>query len=68
MIPPSCEVDDEQFWRSGGGFRWCWPKFDIVHPADPHYGFMLNRYPHNIIGLVLHLGHRGVGVRWKCSP
>lgn len=66
-IPSSREVQDEQFWRDGGNFRWCWPKFDIVQPADTKPRALLNRYPHNVIGAMVVVFGRGWGVRWKCS-
>lgn len=61
--------DEKQhaFYRGGGGFRWRWPKVDRLRSADPHFGFMLNRYPHNVIGAAFHVGRHGVGVRWKGS-
>jgi hypothetical protein len=66
-LPESDEVRDEQFWRDGGGFRWCWPHFDIVHPADTRPRVGLNRYPHNVIGAMVVVFGRGWGVRWKDS-
>ena len=62
QLPESQEVRDEQFWRDGGGFRWCWPKFDIVNPADKQ-----RRDPHNVIGAAVIAFGRGWGVRWKAS-
>jgi hypothetical protein len=55
------------FYKAGGGFRWCWPKFDRTHPADRRRRAALNRYPHNVIGAHVVLFGRGWGVRWKAS-
>ena len=66
-VPESQELRDEAFWRAGGGFRWCWPKFDRTTPADKHPRVLLNRYPHNVIGVMVVLFGHGWGVRWKCS-
>lgn len=55
------------FYRGGGRFQWRWPKVDLLHNADPHWGFLLNRYPHNVIGMAVCVGRRAVGVRWKGS-
>ena len=67
-VPESREVQDEQFWRDGGGFHWCWPKFDRVRSTDKRTYVLLNRYPHNVIGIMLNTRNRGYGIRWKCSP
>lgn len=67
VVPPSREVRDEAFWRGGAGFRWCWPRFDLFHPADKQRRVGLNRYPHNVIGAYAVLFGRGWGVRWKSS-
>lgn len=66
-VPPSREVRDEDFWRRGGNFRWCWPKFDRFNPADKRTRWLLNRYPHNIIGAALVVFGHGFGIRWKSS-
>lgn len=66
-VPESREVQDEQFWRDGGGFHWCWPKFDKAIPADKHPRAGLNRYPHNVIGAYVILFGHGWGVRWKAT-
>jgi hypothetical protein len=66
-VPPSREVRDEQFWRDGGGFRWCWLKFDVMRPADTRPRVLLNRYPYNVIGAMVVVFGRGWGVRWKAS-
>ncbi len=65
QVPESSEVRDEQFWRDGAGFRWCWPKFNITEPADKRRRMLLNRYPHNVIGAGVVLFRRYWGVRWK---
>lgn len=67
IIPPSPEVADEGFWRNGGNFRWCLPRFDLLHPADQRRRAGLNRYPHNVIGAYVVVFGRGWGVRWKRS-
>jgi hypothetical protein len=67
FIGESDEVRDEQFWRGGGGFRWCWPHIDVVRPADTRPRAMLNRYPHNVIGAMVVVFGRGWGIRWKDS-
>lgn len=67
QIPPSREVRDEEFWRSGGGCRWCWPIFNVFHLADRRVRAGLNRYPHNVIGAYIIVFGRGWGVRWKRS-
>ena len=66
-VPPSREVEKEAFWRAGGGFRWCWPLFNVYVPADKRPRVLANRYPHNIIGVAVVLFGRCWGVRWKCS-
>jgi hypothetical protein len=66
-IPESREVRDEQFWRDGAGFHWCWPKFNVYVPADKKRRAMLNRYPHNVIGAAVVLFGRVWGIRWKSS-
>jgi hypothetical protein len=66
-VPESDELRDEQFWRDGGGFRWCRPHFDVVRPADTRRRAMLNRYPHNVIGAMVVVFGRGWGIRWKDS-
>lgn len=66
-IPESREVQDEAFWRAGGGFKWCVPKFDRFNPADKTRRAGLNRYPHNVIGAYVVLFGRGWGIRWKAS-
>lgn len=67
VLPESDEVRHERFWRGGGDFRWCWPRFDITNPADKRRRFLLNRYPHNVIGAMVVAFGRGWGVRWKKS-
>jgi hypothetical protein len=67
MIPPSDEVRSEDFWRSGGGFRWCLPRFNVYKPADTRPRTLLNRYPHNVIGAAVVIFGRCWGVRWKRS-
>lgn len=67
IIPESREVRDEGFWRAGGGFRWCWPRFDLTKPADTRVRSGWNRYPHNIIGAYVVVFGRGWGIRWKRS-
>lgn len=59
--------EDEEFWRNGGGFRWCWPHFDMFRPADTRPRLLLNRYPYNIIGAAAIMFRRGWGIRWKDS-
>lgn len=66
-VPESREVTDERFWRGGGGFHWCLPRFNITRPADTRPRFLLNRYPHNVIGGMVVVFKRGWGVRWKKS-
>lgn len=66
-VPESREVHEEQFWRDGGGFHWCLPRFNIFHPADTRRRAGLNRYPHNVIGAYVVLFHRGWGIRWRKS-
>ena len=66
-VPPSREVEEEAWWRSGANFHWCWPKFDITNPADRRIRSGFNRYPHNIIGAYVIVFGRGWGVRWKSS-
>ena len=48
-------------------FVWCWPKLTVLHPATPTFGFRLNRYPHNVIGVAFYWRRRGLGLRWKGS-
>jgi len=67
LIPESREVQDEQFWRDGAGFHWCWPRFNVYVPADKKPRAMLNRYPHNVIGAAVVAFGRCWGVRWKRS-
>lgn len=65
--PPSREVRDEQFWRDGGGFHWMLPFFHRFNPADRRSRFLLNRYPHNVIGAGAVVFGHGWGVLWKGS-
>lgn len=48
-------------------FHWCLPRFNITRPADTRPRFLLNRYPHNVIGGMVVVFKRGWGVRWKKS-
>lgn len=64
-IPPSREVVSDEWWRIGGGFRWCWPRFNVYVPADRRRRAGWNRYPHNIIGAAVVLFGRCWGVQWK---
>jgi hypothetical protein len=66
-VPESRELRDEQFWRDGGNFHWCWPHFDRINPADKRRRVLLNRYPHNVIGAAVVVFGRGFGIRWKDS-
>lgn len=64
-LPESDEVRREQFWRDGGNFKWCWPRFNVCVPADKHRRGLLNRYPHNVIGAVVVMFGKCWGVQWK---
>lgn len=66
-VPASTEVRHEEFWRSGGGFRWIWPRFHVYKPADTRPRWLLNRYPHNVIGAAVVVFGRCWGVQWKGS-
>lgn len=66
-LPPSREVEEEAWWRSGANFHWCWPTFNTYRPADTRRRWLLNRYPHNVIGVAVVLFGRCWGVRWKSS-
>lgn len=55
------------FYASGGGFAWCWPKFNVYRPADTRPRVLLNRYPHVVIGVAVVIFGRCWGVRWKAS-
>lgn len=64
-VPASREVQEEDFWRKGGGFRWMWPVFFRVTSTAKSLRVGLNRYPHNIIGAWASFRGRGVTVNWK---
>lgn len=55
------------FYANGGGFRWRWPTFDRLNPADRRTRAGLNRYPHNVIGAYVVVFGHGLGLRWKGS-
>lgn len=46
-------------------FVWRWPKLTVLHAAIPRSGFVLNRYPHNVIGAGFYWRGRGLGLTWK---
>lgn len=66
-IPEFRELQNETFWRSGAGFHWCLPRFNVYVPADKRRRFLWNRYPHNTIGAAVVVFGRCWGVRWKRS-
>ena len=59
------DLDDHEHFARGDAFRWCWPRFTLLRPADPSLRVGLNRYPHNVIGAYVIAFGRGIGVRWK---
>ena len=63
---PSCLAAGED-WHGRYRFRWCLPRFNVTRPADTRPRVVLNRYPHNIIGVAVVAFGRGWGVRWKRS-
>jgi len=67
MTPESNEVRTEKFWREGGGFHWCLPRFNLFRPADRSWRAGLNQYPHNVIGAYVIAFGQGWGLRWKKS-
>ncbi len=68
-LPPSQELKEEHFYRTGDGFRWRrFPRFVICTAADRPPLFMWNRYPHNTIGAAIRLwGKRYISIVWKKS-
>lgn len=67
IVPPSREVVEDEWWRSGANFHWMFPRFNVYVPADKKPRALLNRYPHNVIGAAVVLFGRCWGVRWKKS-
>lgn len=61
-------IGSEAWWRAGGSFVWRVPRFYTMDPADKRPRFMLNRYPHNVIGAGFVLFGRGWCVQWKHTP
>ena len=66
VIPESRELQEDQFYRNGGNFRWCWPRFIICNAADRPPLAAWNRYPHNVIGAAFRLkGRSYLSIVWK---
>lgn len=59
------DLDDHEHFTSGNAFRLCLPRFNVTRPADTSPRFLLNRYPHNVIGAAVVLFGRCWGVRWR---